>query len=48
MLTADSMLSGQFVPAQTPVDLVDVMREIDDAVAEASARRLRMVATQQD
>jgi len=45
LLTADSVLTGQFVPAQREVDLDDVMREIDDAVAEESSRRLRMMTT---
>jgi RIO kinase 1 len=42
MLRPDAQLSGRFVRAAQPVDLGGVLREIDDARAEETARRLRM------
>ncbi|MCV2370119.1 PA4780 family RIO1-like protein kinase [Roseateles oligotrophus] len=41
-LTPDARLTGRFVHQNRPVDLRGVMREIDDARDEDSARRLRM------
>ncbi|HSV47945.1 MAG TPA: PA4780 family RIO1-like protein kinase, partial [Ramlibacter sp.] len=42
LLTPDTPLTGRFVHQQGTVDLRGVLREIDDARAEESARRLRM------
>jgi RIO kinase 1 len=44
MLQPDAQLSGRFVRAAQPVDLGGVLREIDDARAEETARRLRIQA----
>jgi RIO kinase 1 len=44
-LTPDTKLSGRFEQVLQPVDLVSVVREIDDARAEDAARRLRMAET---
>jgi RIO kinase 1 len=41
-LTPDSALTGRFEEVLQPVDLVSIVREIDDARAEDAARRLRM------
>jgi len=41
-LTPDTPLTGRFKHATGPVDLGEVIREIDDAVDEEAARRLRM------
>jgi RIO kinase 1 len=41
-LTPETPLTGKFERDNAPVDLVDVMREIDDAIFEEQARRLRM------
>jgi RIO kinase 1 len=38
------VLTGRFEAATGPVDVGGVMREIDDALAEDAARRLRMQA----
>jgi RIO kinase 1 len=42
LLHAHSVLTGRYEPARGAVDLGSVMREIDDARAEETARRLRM------
>ena len=42
VLYPDTVLSGQFQRQSGPVDVGGVLREIDDASAEESARRLRM------
>ena len=42
VLEVDSVLSGRFVQQRGAIDLGAVMREIDDARAEESARRIRM------
>jgi RIO kinase 1 len=42
LLTQDSVLTGHFKPQHKPVNLGDVMREIDDAKDEEAARRLRI------
>ncbi len=42
VLTPEVVLTGHFDHDTAPVDLVDVMREIDDALFEEEARRLRM------
>ncbi|MDP1901417.1 MAG: PA4780 family RIO1-like protein kinase [Rubrivivax sp.] len=42
LLRVDSPLTGRHVGATGPVDLGQVVREIDDARAEEAARRLRM------
>lgn len=42
VLTPEIVLTGHFDHDTAPVDLVDVMREIDDALFEEDARRLRM------
>jgi RIO kinase 1 len=42
MLTTDTVLTGRFVRAPGTVDVGGVLREIDDARAEESARRLRL------
>lgn len=41
-LTPDAKLTGRFEQTLKPVDLVSVVREIDDARAEEAARLLRM------
>jgi RIO kinase 1 len=41
-LTPDAKLTGRFEQALLPVDLNSVVREIDDALAEEAARKLRM------
>ncbi|TAG47279.1 MAG: serine protein kinase RIO [Betaproteobacteria bacterium] len=41
-LSPETQLTGKFERDNAPVDLVDVMREIDDALFEEQARRLRM------
>jgi RIO kinase 1 len=42
LLSPERLLTGKFERDNAPVDLVDVMREIDDALFEEQARRLRM------
>ncbi|TAF99466.1 MAG: serine protein kinase RIO [Burkholderiales bacterium] len=42
LLSPETLLTGKFERDNAPVDLVDVMREIDDALFEEQARRLRM------
>jgi RIO kinase 1 len=42
VLQVDSVLTGQFERQTGAVDVGGLMREIDDAVAEDAARRLRM------
>ncbi|MBP6765905.1 MAG: serine protein kinase RIO, partial [Rubrivivax sp.] len=42
LLRVDSPLTGRFAAKTGPVDLGQVVREIDDARAEEAARRLRM------
>ena len=42
MLTADTVLTGRFVPKTGAVDVGSVMREIGDAAADEAARQLRM------
>ncbi len=42
VLNTDTVLSGRFQRQHKPVNLGDVMREIDDARDEDAARRLRM------
>ncbi len=42
LLSTDSVLTGRHQASSKPVDLASVVREIDDAQAEESARRLRM------
>jgi RIO kinase 1 len=42
LLTTDTALTGLFTPDHKPVNLGDVIREIDDAKDEDAARRLRM------
>ena len=44
VLLPDSRLTGRYAHRHGTVDLVSVMREIDDARAEEAARRLRMQA----
>ncbi len=44
-LTPDAKLTGHFEQTLKPVDLVSVVREIDDARAEEAARLLRMTDT---
>jgi len=44
LLSNDTALTGRYERTQADVDVGSVMREIDDARAEESARRLRMVA----
>jgi RIO kinase 1 len=44
LLTPDSALSGRYLRKAGAVDLGSVMREIDDARADESARRLRLQA----
>ena len=41
LLSNEAPLTGQFVRASGPVNVGEVMREIDDARAEEAARRLR-------
>jgi len=41
-LSPETVLTGRFDHDTAPVDLVDIMREIDDAIFEEQARRLRM------
>jgi RIO kinase 1 len=45
LLTPDTVLTGHFEEKAGTVDLVSVMREIDDARAEEAARLLRMQQT---
>jgi RIO kinase 1 len=42
LLTTETPLTGRFVPDESNVDLVSVMREIRDAASEDEARRQRM------
>jgi RIO kinase 1 len=42
LLTTETPLTGRFVPDESNVDLVSVMREIRDAESEDEARRQRM------
>jgi RIO kinase 1 len=42
LLTTETPLTGRFVPDDSNVDLVSVMREIRDAASEDEARRQRM------
>ncbi len=42
LLTQDSVLTGHFKPPHKPVNLGDVMRDIDEAKDEEVAKRLRM------
>ena len=42
-LQPGSVLTGNFIASDAPVDLHSVMREIDDALAEEAARQLRML-----
>ena len=42
LLQSDTVLTGAFAHASTPVDVTGVMREIDDTRADEAARRLRM------
>jgi RIO kinase 1 len=42
LLSNDTVLTGRYSPNRTDVDLVSIMREIDDARDEDVARRLRM------
>jgi RIO kinase 1 len=42
VLAQDTVLTGHFDRSTADVDLSAVMREIDDALAEDAARRLRM------
>jgi RIO kinase 1 len=44
LLTPESPLTGRFERKDGAIDLGGVLREIDDARAEESARRLRMAA----
>jgi RIO kinase 1 len=44
LLTPDVELTGHFEGTPAEVDLEDVMREIDDALAEEAARRMRLEA----
>jgi RIO kinase 1 len=46
VLTLDAPLTGRFERDPGEVDVDSVMREIDDALAEESARRLRMQSVQ--
>jgi RIO kinase 1 len=41
-LRPETTLSGKFEPTPTTVDLVAVMREVDDAIAEERERRRRL------
>jgi len=42
-LTRDTVLTGKFSEVLAPVDLKSVVREIDDAIKEEEARKLRMM-----
>ena len=42
-LTRDTVLTGKFEQVLKAVDLTSVVREIDDAIAEEAARKLRMM-----
>jgi RIO kinase 1 len=42
LLANDTVLTGHFERANADVDMIAVLREIDDARAEDAARRLRM------
>ena len=42
-LHADVALTGEFVHSSAPVDVEGVIQQIDDAIAEEAARRLRML-----
>jgi RIO kinase 1 len=42
LLTPETLLTGKFDHSTAPVDLVDIMREIEDAMLEEKARLLRM------
>ena len=42
LLTPETPLTGKFDHSTAPVDLVDIMREIEDAMLEEKARLLRM------
>jgi len=44
LLSNDTVLTGRYERTQADVDVGSVMREIDDARAEESARRLRMAS----
>jgi RIO kinase 1 len=46
VLTPEVVLTGQFAGEAGEVDVDGVMREIDDALAEEAARRLRLQATE--
>jgi RIO kinase 1 len=41
-LSPETQLTGEFERDNAPVDLVDIMREIEDAIFEEQARQLRM------
>ena len=43
-LNSEEALTGQFVHESQPVDVESVIQEIDDALAEEAARRMRMAA----
>lgn len=43
-LTPDSVLTGQFTREEKPVDMDDVLREIEDIELEEKARRMRMAS----
>ncbi|MCU0868754.1 MAG: serine protein kinase RIO [Burkholderiales bacterium] len=43
-LAVDTVLSGQYTPPDTPVDLGGVMREIEDTLADEAARQARLAA----
>lgn len=43
-LNSEMALTGQFVHKSQPVDVESVIQEIDDALAEEAARRMRMAA----
>ena len=42
LLTPETQLTGKFDHSTAPVDLVDIMREIEDAMLEEKARLMRM------
>jgi len=42
-LTPETVLTGKFEEILQAVDLNSVVREIDDAIAEEAARKLRML-----
>ena len=46
LLAIDTPLTGRFEHATGPIDVGNVMREIDDAQAEEAARRLRLMTSQ--